>query len=154
MICFESIFTPLTVQFVHDCHSRKSALQNAAQIIHQERKSIDPRELLGKLTEREELGCTVIDDTKVALPHCRFDECLTPIGAILRFVPEVSFGNAGAVALAFALVVPPETDETHLQILRTIAVVCTNPNQLSQLLEVRSPLDLRATFLRYARQMD
>ncbi len=154
MICFESIFTPLTVKFVHNCHSRKSALQHAAQIIHQERKSIDPRKLLEKLTEREELGCTVVDDTKVALPHCRFDECVAPIGALLRFVPEVSFGNAGAVALAFALVVPPETDETHLQILKTIAVVCTNPSQLSQLLEIRSPISLRDTFLHYARQID
>ncbi|MYD45107.1 MAG: PTS sugar transporter subunit IIA [Gammaproteobacteria bacterium] len=154
VICFESIFTPVTVQFVHNCHSRKSALQHAAQIIHQERKSIDPRELLEKLTEREELGCTVVENTKVALPHCRFDECITPIGALLRFVPEVSFGNAGAVSLAFALVVPPETDETHLQILKTIAVVCSNPSQLSQLLEVRSPTNLRDTFLHYARQLD
>lgn len=129
-------------------------MQHAAQIIHQERESIDPRELLEKLTEREELGCTVIDDTKVALPHCRFNECLVPIGALLRFVPDVSFGNAGAVALAFAIVVPPETDETHLQILRAIAVVCANPIQRNQLLEVSSPIDLRDTFLRYASQID
>jgi len=154
VICFESIFTPLTVKFVHNCHSRKSALQHAAQIIHQESKSIDPRKLLEKLTEREELGCTVIDDTKVALPHCRIDECQAPIGALLRFVPEVSFGNAGAVTLAFALVVPAETHEMHLQILKTIAVVCSNPVQLSQLLNVRSPTKLRGTFLHYARQID
>ena len=129
-------------------------MQHAAQIIHQERKSIDSRKLLEKLTEREEIGCTVIDDSKVAIPHCRLGECPTPVGALIRFKPEVHFGNAGTVALAFALVVPLETDTTHLQILKTIAVVCSDPVQLSRLLEARSPTNLRDTFLRYARKAD
>lgn len=154
MIHFETIFTPTTVRFVHSCHSRKSALQHAAQIIHQEKKCIDSRKLLEKFTEREELGCTVIDDSKVAIPHCRFGECPTPIGALLRFKPEVHFGNAGAVALAFALVVPLETNDTHAQILKTIAMVCGHPSQLARLLEARSPTSLRDAFLRYARQQD
>lgn len=154
MIRFETIFTPVTVRFVHNCQSRKSALQHSAQIIHQEKKSIDSRKLLEKLTEREELGCTVIDDTRVALPHCRLDDCPTPIGALLRFKPDVPFGNAGAVALAFTLVVPVETDDHHLQILRVIAMVCSDPSQLSQLLEARSPTSLRDTFLTFTRQTD
>lgn len=129
-------------------------MQHAAQIIHQERKCIDSRKLLERLTEREELGCTVIDDTKVAIPHCRLGECPTPIGALLRFKPDVPFGNAGAVALAFALVVPLETDETHLQMLKTIAVVSSNPIQLGQILEAQSPTSLRDTFLHFARQID
>lgn len=154
VIRFETIFTPVTVRFVHNCQSRKSALQHSAQIIHQERKLIDSRKLLEKLTEREELACTVIDDTRVALPHCRLEECSTPIGALLLFKPDVPFGNAGAVALAFTLVVPVETDDDHLQILRTIAMVCSDPSQLSQLLEARSPTSLRDTFLSFARQTD
>lgn len=152
MIRLDTIFTPVTVRFVHNCHSRKSALQHAAQIIHQERKCIDSRKLLEKLTEREELGCTVIDDTKVALPHCRLDDCPTPIGALLRFKPDVPFGNAGAVALAFTLVVPLEADTTHLQILRAIAVVCNNSVQLSRIMEARSPTSLRDTFLSCSQQ--
>ena len=129
-------------------------MQHAAQIIRQESKSIDSRKLLEKLTEREELGCTVIDDSKVAIPHCRFDDCAVPIGALLRFLPEVQFGNAGTVALAFVLVVPLETDAIHSQILKTIAVVCNEPCQLNRLLEARSPSILRNSFLHYARNVD
>ena len=154
MIQFETIFTPVTVRFVNECHSRKSALQHAAQIIHQERKFFDSRKLLEKFTEREELGCTVIDDSRVAIPHCRLGECPTPIGAILRFIPEVHFGNAGAVALAFALVVPLERNDVHAQILKTIALVCSSPCQLTRLLEAKSPTSLRDAFLRFVRKQD
>lgn len=154
VIQFDTIFTPVTVRFVHECHSRKSALQHAAQIIHQERRNFDSRKLLEKFTEREELGCTVIDDSKVAIPHCRFGACPTPIGAILRFKPEVHFGNAGAVALAFALVVPIERNDMHAQILKTIALVCGSPIQLTRLLEAKSPTSLRDSFLRFVRQQD
>lgn len=113
---------------------------------------IDSRELLAKFAEREELGCTVIDDSKVAMPHCRFTECLAPIGALLRFKPDVPFGNSGTVALAFALVVPLETNDTHLEILKTIALVCSETQQLNELLDASSPRTLRDTFLCYARQ--
>ncbi len=150
MVNLERIFAQSCVQFVQDCQSRKSALQTAAMLVGDSQTEIDPKKLLEKLAEREELGSTVIDETHIAIPHCRIEGCKEPAGAILRFKPDVQFGNAGYVTLAFVLIVPEEDDNTHLKILQSIARLCIEEKTRERLLEASNSSDLRDLVLHYS----
>jgi len=154
VIEFDTIFSPATVCFVHDCQSRKAALQIAAELVGDWKKSIDPKILLEKLLARESLGSTVLEDTRVSIPHCRFNGCSAPIGAILRFIPHVMFGTDGAVNMSFVLVVPTEENNTHLEILNGLAKLCISNSRLNYLMDAATPQDLYDRFIQTARKVN
>lgn len=153
MIKFDAIFSPATVSFVHDCQSRKAALQIAAKLVGDRKKSVDPKILLEKLLVREGLGSTVLEDTHVSIPHCRFNGCSAPIGAILRFIPHVMFGTDGAVNMCFVLVVPAVENETHLKILSSLAKLCLSNTRLNYLMDATTPKNLYDRFIQTARKV-
>ena len=153
VIKFESVFSPATVRFVRGCQSRKSALQIAAEVVGEWKKSIDPKILFEKLFDREELGSTVLEDSQVSIPHCRLNGCSAPVGAILRFDPTVVFGNDGAVSLSFVVVVPIEEHVTHLEILSGLANICVSNTRLHYLMAATSPQELYNRFIQSAREI-
>lgn len=153
MIDFEQILKPETVEIIERCESRKSILERASCLLSQHQAELDWRVLLEKFIEREELGSTALDDSEIAIPHCRHDQCTTPSAALLRVDTGVPFGLEEQVRLVVALVVPAEASKDHLDILRTIALVCSSSSNLSQLLTVQSSSELYATFLRFAREV-
>ena len=154
MIDFEQILKPETVEIIERCESRKSILERASSLLSQNREELDRRGLLEKFIEREELGSTALDDSEIAIPHCRHERCTTPSAALLRVDTAVPFGREERVKLVVALVVPAEASKDHLDILRTVALVCSASSNLSQLLAVPSSWDLYKTFIRFAREVN
>lgn len=152
MIDFESILKPCNVEFVRECKSRKSALESASNILSRSNGQLDARNLLEKLTEREELGSTALDDSGVAIPHCRNEQCSFPTAALLRVEPDVQFGPGEYVKLIIALVVPKEETSLHLDILKTVAMVCSREENVNQLLSVASSTELHALFMKFMRK--
>ncbi|MCY3885267.1 MAG: PTS sugar transporter subunit IIA [Gammaproteobacteria bacterium] len=150
MISFEDILKPETVEIIETCESRKSILERASCLLSRNQKELDQRGLLEKFIEREELGSTALDDSEIAIPHCRHELCMTPTAALIRVNTAVPFGREEKVRLVVALVVPAEATSEHLQILRTIALIASSPSNLKQLLTVQSPTDLYTTFVRFA----
>ena len=120
MIDFEKILKPETVEIVERCESRKSILERASTLLSRNQAELDRRGLLEKFIEREELGSTTLDDSEIAIPHCRHDRCKAPSAALLRVDTGVPFGREEQVRLIVALVVPAEASKDHLDILRTI----------------------------------
>lgn len=153
MIEFDTIFSPATVSFVHDCQSRKAALQIAAEQIGDRKKSIDPKILLETLLAREDLGSTVLEEAQVSIPHCRFNGCSAPVGAILRFIPQVRFGTDGTVNMCFVLVVPTAENETHLEILSNLAKLCVSSTRLNYLMDATTPKILYDRFIYTVRKV-
>lgn len=152
MIEFESILKPCSVEFVNECMSRKSALESASNILSRQNGDLDARDLLEQLTAREELGSTALDDSGVAIPHCRNDQCRFPAAALLRVAPDVQFGPGEYVKLIMALVVPTQETSSHLEILRTVALVCSQKANMVQLLDAASSSELHATFMQLVRE--
>ncbi len=147
MIDFNSILKPCSVEFVRECSSRKAALECASKILSRQSERLDARDLLEKFTAREELGSTALDDSGVAIPHCRDDHCSFPAAALLRVEPDVQFGPDEYVKLIMALVVPTRETSSHLEILKTVALVCSQEANMVRLLETSSSTELRSTFM-------
>ena len=75
-----------------------------------------------KLIEREKLGSTGIGHG-VAIPHCRVAGCKEITGALLTLHDQVDFDaiDGEPVDLVFALIVPDEQNQEHLDALSAIA---------------------------------
>jgi nitrogen PTS system EIIA component len=75
-----------------------------------------------KLIERERLGSTGIG-CGVAIPHCRVAGCKEMTGALLSLQDQIDFDaiDGEPVDLIFALIVPEEHNQKHLDALAAIA---------------------------------
>lgn len=87
-----------------------------------EQFDFDPDPLYHHLLDRERLGSTGIGEG-VAIPHCRLPGCDEINGVLIKLETPIDFDaiDNAPVDLVFALIVPDEENEKHLQTLATIA---------------------------------
>jgi PTS system nitrogen regulatory IIA component len=80
------------------------------------------------LRDRERVGSTAIG-RGVAIPHCRTGAHARPVGAFLRLGAPVDFGAADGepVDLVFAMSVPSEGTQEHLDTLSALATHFADP---------------------------
>lgn len=118
----ERILSPDCTRANLSVGSKKRALEFASELLAAAHPELDAGELLEALIARERLGSTAVGEG-VALPHCRFHACSTPLAALLRLAEPIDFeaSDRRPVDLVFVLVVPEEADDLHLQILATAA---------------------------------
>jgi len=93
-----------------------------AEEFHADRPDLDEREVFQTLLRREQLGSTAVGHG-VALPHGRIPDLERPIGAFSRLASPTDFDalDDHPVSLVFALLVPNEENEQHLQVLARLA---------------------------------
>ncbi len=105
-----------------DAVSKKRVLEFVADFIADQFDFVDADPLYHHLLDRERLGSTGIGEG-VAVPHCRLPGCAEITGALIKLKTPVDFDaiDNAPVDLVFALVVPDEQDEEHLQTLSAIA---------------------------------
>ncbi len=115
------------LEYLSNFLSAGSAGESAANHIYQ------------KLIERERLGSTGIG-YGVAVPHCRVAGCKEITGALLHLQDKVDFDaiDGDPVDLIFALIVPEEHNQQHLDALAAVA-------NLMQEAEVRDKLRAAAS---------
>lgn len=96
-----------------------------------------------KLLERERLGSTGIGDG-VAIPHCRSAACSEITGALLKLNDKVDFDaiDGEPVDIIFALIVPEEKNQKHLEALASIAQLLQSEAMRQNLREAGSDNDL------------
>ena len=116
-------------------HSRKRALDMAADLIAEQFEGVVARQLFDALMERERLGGTGVGEG-VAIPHCRL-ECPRMMAAFFSLERPVDYDaqDEKPVDLVFVLVVPIEETDAHLQLLSLLARVfadATNRIRLRQ----------------------
>ncbi|MCH9690625.1 MAG: PTS IIA-like nitrogen regulatory protein PtsN [Gammaproteobacteria bacterium] len=110
------------------CHltgsSKKKLLLNIAQAIVAQYPQLDADTIFNQLLARERLGSTGIGDG-VAIPHCRLPGSDHAIGVLCTIQPGVDFGVADRqpVDLIFALLVPENDEQQHLETLAEIAAL-------------------------------
>ena len=114
--------------------SKKRVLEFIADFFSEHTDFIDANELYNQLISRERLGSTGIGEG-IAVPHCRLSGCPRITGILLKLDSSVDFDaiDGQPVDLIFALVVPDEQNDEHLQTLSAIA-------ELLQSNEVRQQL--------------
>jgi PTS system nitrogen regulatory IIA component len=90
--------------------------------------------VFAQLIAREKLGSTGLGQG-IAIPHCRMDACPEPIGTLVTLEKAIDFDapDDKPVDLLFALLVPGEAHQQHLDILANVARLFSQGNFCQQL---------------------
>ena len=110
------------------CQSKKRTIEEVAHIFSEHLKGPSAHEVFDALIERERLGSTGLGDG-IGIPHCRLAACDKPTGVLLLLETPIDFDalDRQKVDIIFALVVPQEANDDHLDILATIAGKFSQP---------------------------
>lgn len=116
------ILSPDCIRLDSDATSKKRVLEIASQLLADRDEALSQREVFDCLIAREKLGSTGLGQG-VAIPHGRLARLDKTIGVFLRLPRGVDFDAPDGVPvdLVFALLVPKESTEEHLQVLASIA---------------------------------
>lgn len=119
--------------------SKKKILEIIAEHISKHVPAINAKNLFNSLINRERLGTTGLGQG-IALPHCRSKACQEPTGLFIRLSDPVDFDavDRKPVDLIFALIVPEESNQEHLNILQALAERFQNDFLLSQMRSAES----------------
>jgi PTS system nitrogen regulatory IIA component len=130
-----------------DAGSRDAVIDAAARLLV-DGTGGDAAAIADSLRQRERMGSTAIGHG-VAIPHGRNAAFATTRAAFLRLQPAVDFSAADGepVDLVFAMAVPADFTQQHLQLLSDIADRCADPDFRAMLRTAPDADALRAALL-------
>ncbi|TGG90755.1 PTS IIA-like nitrogen regulatory protein PtsN [Natronospirillum operosum] len=130
-------------------NSKKKALELISEHLQQAEPGLQADQIFTSLNERERLGSTGFGNG-VAIPHCRLEGCRQPVGMLVRLAEAIDFDamDQKKVDLLFALVVPQEASNEHLQLLSRIAERFSDDDRLTRLRAADTPEALFNAFVR------
>lgn len=104
------------------CNSKKKILEIISDIAAHDNENIDQVTVLNSLLSRERVGSTGIGNG-IALPHGRLAGLEKVMAIVVTCIPAINFDaiDEKPVDIFFALLVPEEQTEGHLQTLATVA---------------------------------
>lgn len=123
--------------------SKKRALEQVSELITGDGSSLPPGEIFDSLLSRERLGSTGIGHG-VAIPHGRVKGGTQSIGAFMQLVNGIDYDaiDGAPVDLIFALLVPEESTQEHLQILARLAEMFSKPAFCEKLRQAKSSAEI------------
>ena len=147
-IKLSSILAPSRVVCGLEGISKKRTLETIAKLIAEDIPVLDAEELFRRLMARERLGSTGIGQG-IAIPHCRLENCTGTMGAFFKLSDKVDFDavDDSPVDSVFALLVPEEADDAHLQTLAAIARTFSNPELLAKIRQSQTSEELYQTLI-------
>ncbi len=113
------------------CNSKKRILEIIADIAAKNNAQVDQACALGSLLARERMGSTGIGNG-IALPHGRLPGLENVLAIVVTTTPAINFDaiDEKPVDIFFALLVPEEQTEGHLQTLATVAGKLSNKDTI------------------------
>ena len=123
--------------------SKKRALEQLSGLIAQGNPELSPHDVFDSLIARERLGGTGLGHG-VAIPHGRLKNYPATIGAFITLKEGVDFDalDNQPVDLLFALLIPENSTQEHLEILSLLAGMFNNEAFRDALRDVDSPEEL------------
>lgn len=114
--------------------SKKRTLDYISTIISEDTANISHDDVFSGLIERERLGSTGIGEG-IAIPHCRLDNIDRAVGVFIKLESPVDFDaiDKKSVDLVFALVVPSNCCDEHLNTLAELAQLFNEKSNRVQL---------------------
>jgi PTS system nitrogen regulatory IIA component len=127
-----------------DANSRKRVLEYASDLLA-ERYELAERTVFDELMGRERLGSTGLGEG-VAIPHCRVG-CTKIHAACLTLSHPVDYDaiDGQPVDLVFILLVPPEENAAHLEVLAALSRLVGNADNRAALRGAETDEDLFET---------
>ncbi|MBA3582621.1 MAG: PTS sugar transporter subunit IIA [Gammaproteobacteria bacterium] len=129
---------------VHDSISnKKRALETLSRCLANNQPSLNVTTIFNKLMEREDSGSTGFGKG-VALPHCRLNDLPQATLALMTLTTPLDFNalDDQPVDLLFALAVPEQGTDIHLQILAQLAQLLSNKTLCLNLRKATHPQTL------------
>lgn len=139
----ESILKPELTFCNVEGASKKRILETSAQLIAAQVEGLDANRIYDALIAREQLGSTGLGNG-IAIPHCRIPNASTTIGALVKLDTGIDFDaiDGKPVDLLFFLLVPENTIEGHLQVLRMLAERFSDPRYCMALRQAGTQAEL------------
>lgn len=132
----KGLLEPSGVSLGDAASSKKRVLEHAARLLVERYEEPSSEQIFERLLERERLGSTGLAGG-VALPHARIPSLARPRAAFLRLASAVDFDalDDQPVDLVFALLVPEDANDEHLQLLASLAAMFNQPEFCARLRE-------------------
>ncbi len=126
-----------------ECHSKKDALDTLAKTIANADNATSQTEVFDCLIARERLGSTGLGNG-IAIPHGRLKQGKKTIAAFIQLDTAIDYDavDKAPVDLLFALIVPEDSTEEHLQTLATLAEMFSNTEIVSKLRQSNSSSEI------------
>lgn len=136
-----------TLQGVRES-SPKRVFETLSRLFAARQPALVQQAVLTAFVERERLGSTAIGHG-IAIPHIRMPHLTQPLGAFLQLKEGINFTapDTQAVDLIFALIVPEEAPEAHLNLLAQLATLLSSETLRTQLRSATDHHTLHATLL-------
>ena len=128
-----------------EVHSKKRALEELSKLIVDEQPQLNATDVFDSFIARERLGSTGLGHG-IAIPHCRIKNCNKIAGAFIKLGQGIDFDaiDNEPVDMMFALAVPEESSDEHLQVLAMLAAMFKDENVRDKL---RQAKDVNALYL-------
>jgi len=122
------ILRPQRVVCKASCGSKKRVIELIAGLVAGGSSSLE-YELLDNLNARERLGSTGLGHG-IAIPHCRMPGVTSTTAVLVTLDHPVDYGaiDDQPVDLLFALIVPEDATDEHLQLLSKLAELFSEPS--------------------------
>ncbi|AHK78220.1 PTS sugar transporter subunit IIA [Ectothiorhodospira haloalkaliphila] len=137
------LLAPERVHCQTDVSSKKRALEMLGEMLSNHLPKLTQGEIFDSLLARERLGSTGLGHG-VAIPHGRLAGASEACAALLKLEKGVDYDapDSEPVDILFALVVPADCTDEHLQILALLARMFSDPETLARLRSTSGPSDL------------
>jgi PTS system nitrogen regulatory IIA component len=126
-----------------EIHSKKRALEELSKLIAEDQPQLNASNIFDSLIARERLGSTGLGHG-IAIPHCRIKNCNKTTGAFIKLESGIDFDaiDNEPVDMMFALAVPEESSDEHLQILAMLASMFKDENVRQKLRQAETVTEL------------
>ena len=143
MNIFSELITLERTLFKVSGRTKKRVFEILASTFSLGMTEISTKEVYEGLLERERLGSTGLG-MGVAIPHCRVESCITPMGVLASLDHEIDFDSSDGypVNLLFALIVPYDAHQDHLDILAEVAKLFCQESFCGNLRTAKTPLEM------------
>ena len=132
------LISPERINLSISASSKKRLLEKISEMLGDVIAGLDDSAVFQSLFDRERLGSTGVGNG-VALPHGRLKGLDRAVGACVILREEMDFDSIDGkpVRIVFALLVPEEATEEHLQLLAKLARIFGEKENREQMLNAK-----------------
>jgi len=134
------------ISCANEAGSKKRVLEQLSQLIAGGQTELSEDQIFDSLISRERLGSTGLGHG-VAIPHGRVKDSDKTVAAVIKLAQGIDYDapDNQPVDLLFALLVPENSTEEHLQLLAQLAEMFSDEQFVARLRAADSSSDLFAT---------
>lgn len=140
---FTELLSPDRIIIESSIGSKKSLFDLISQTLTYGNASLSANTLLKAFYQREALGTTGIGQ-QIAIPHARVEGITSPSAVFIKLENGINFASADnlPVRIVFAFVVPVDDNQTHLNIIASLASALNDATARKNILSLQDQQSL------------